>query len=98
MSGRLVSYTCRKHGAFTVNVRCGYGYGPAPQQQQCPVPDCFRLGDRKREAEARRQRDSQRSIAIPTETYERLQKHCNAQGISMAQWIEAHTEDIGGGE
>jgi len=98
VSGRLVSYTCRKHGDFSVKVRCGYGYGPAPKQQECPVPECFRLGDRRHDAEARQRRDTVRSIAVPTPVYDRLKQHCDAHGISMAQWIDAHTTDIGGGE
>lgn len=97
MSARSVYYICRKHGEFVAHVKCGFGSGPAPKQMECTVPECFRLGDRKREAMARQRRDGTRSVAVPTPVYDRLKQYCEAQGISMAAWIDANTQDLEGG-
>lgn len=92
MSGRLVTYRCPFHGDFTSTIRCGFGHGPAPTQLQCIAPGCSRTGKRKN-----RVRGHQRTVTVTAEAYDRLKRHCDQQGISMQQWIEAHTQDIGGG-
>jgi hypothetical protein len=94
MSARHVHYICRAHGEFTAHVRCGFGAGPAPVQMVCPVPACDRLADRKRVAQVRQRRDARRSVSVSTTVYERLRQHCDAHGISMEQWIDAHTQEL----
>jgi len=94
MSARSVHYICRKHGQFTAYVRCGFGNGPAPKQMQCTVPDCYRLGDRIREAKTKARRDNRRDISVTAAVYERLKAYCDANGLSIQQWLDVHTQDL----
>ena len=98
MSARSVHYICRKHGEFIAHIKCGFGNGPAPLQLPCTADGCFRIADRRLEAQRKQKLDNRRLVSVTAKTYDRLKRHCDAQGISMAQWIEAHTQDIGGGE
>ncbi len=98
MSARSVHYICRQHGEFVAHVKCGFGAGPAPLEYRCPAENCYRIADRKKVAERKAKRESQRFVAIPAEAHERLKKYCESQGITLGQWIDANTQDLGGGE
>jgi hypothetical protein len=94
MSARSVHYVCRKHGEFVANVKCGFGHGPAPVQTQCQVPDCYRLADRKAAAKLAQKRNSRKSVSVTAEVYDRLKRYCDANGLSMDQWLDVHTQDM----
>lgn len=85
MSGPA-AYFCPIHGRKLVPV----GRSKAPATKPCP--ECRR--DMRRDGH----RSNRFDISITAATHTRLKAHADSVGMSIAEVIDALTQDIGGGE